>query len=1859
MAASTVFVDFGRLLTSMRELFASKDFLPDESKLEAVRTKLEQQRSQAEAAGKSAQVRACELQGHALRWAQECKLFIGACDEDESQVNLFLELLVDCKGLLFAGAKGSVVEARARARDLAEQRSARLPTRLHKLLLYSVGVGDARPLAGFLRGLVLVAMSTNAESMSTELENRERRGLMGRVGLVEELASALVLMCSTACAAAVAANDQEEDLGEVKPSTSGRATKEEVSTGLQRALAQRTYTLRSDAEQLRGANAKDDDDHDDFDCGAGVCCELEKGVLALSSLLGVHPRFMDLARFIVQGNQDATSTLMRQANLSICEAALTHLNQQLGSRGEQPQVSQLRAVLRALTMGPEKGAVVHLHILEHAMEGLGFPGGHVQGVSSMLALVSAHTWPERIEALKFLVKAAKTHQQQEQAAQVLSESRRAKMAAVAGKVAPTPDVLSRAIGGKLDWQAFIRKFGGDDAASEAEKVAAQTELELFCQLLGVLESVAKEGRMLTFSVSTSRAKLENMLNVPRAHKVELAMEVLEAVAPVLLRSTGVPKVDINSKILAVDEVKVTKLTCTLAKLILEGGVEDEMESSLDSAATHVSTARQLLDSLGLDSEMADLLGPVFTLISCTTQLSSNHTSSANFTLHEEAFQRAVTQLQEAIFDSPLLYAGGRGKSHSLGDFQGLLNECVQQEVQREAPGEERRYCNAYTMVLLEVLHARQEESFMAAQLSTGGKALTSSSLENMLVVAERAARTHHLPIELAGAQGAQSALHPKKRELTFGVLLVGVVAGDAWAVERLVREIFTIATGVDMIVTPKASTLANPTFDSGSMGSTDPAALLQKDWSREDLLCSAISAIGAAVSGRASAIVNVFAEGGVSFDDVVGSGMAMKGAELSEESSIARMISQGLRSLTLLLTPGLAGSIYSVQDTAGHNKWNTMRHTQQREDADNADTSTEHESLHKRETAILQCVAIAVQVARHNHLAAGELMGRAAVLHVLRLMGIDTKRVDAMGDVEIALAGVVVGDFRLLSSMMRTLVPSKFHGVCKAGETLCAVAVGQKYPGRPLRGQVQRMVADGALAIGELLGLPTPLVEIGIAITWGDHEVAVRALKKMALRRFRIILDDGIDALGQLLHMPKAHLQLPLLLLQGNVPAFLEGLVDVLVPAYTPTESGLGGPTDQQPSGARAAVKTVIRAASAALCGGTSAPSKMQDRAGGDTDGGAADSSSSQIAERIGGLQPSDMQLLSAALRVPPELLNIAVAIASGDSNSAATGVMSLLLPADLPQVQLVITFVFSSQRAEMTELQAMELAKLSGMTGNEEDGELLQLVGVMLEGKTSIDAVRSCLIRIAQQKTMRMLKKFNALKIIADAINADLALVQELFTLGCGLKSPLPKDERFPEITGLLAKSLHLQTTAPISGAMASQHSGPLLTVEFVSAVLHLFTGGFRDFDVLRSAIEPVQQMMGEYGPPATKFVNVVYLMSVDSRKHIEACVDVLPELVALILAVQQNKGDDHEQTKREEAKVEKDIEVHVWKELKKRDAEQEKQLAILGTAAAPAADAAEGDANTTALVEVDSQVVWERAMRIRVDREVRETLSRAQVKQTEAKAKLLGKLCLLLKGFILILNGHNFEDIAEAFGIDKRVLTGLLSLVRGDLAGSAELCRGLGNFDDENLRKIMKLVKGLGPLTNQASSTMTGILSPEPVDLEGMTREEIFQLVDQDHSKAIDFHEFTVMLKYYKLNLSEQKCKELFAECDGDKSGVIDYNEFNRALTLLEEQVANDTINQMGLSKGTLVFVFTISFTTLVFIFGFIFFGISAFTENSEFGAIINSLLPMSCGAGLGSKKEGGDEEEKTSQVDVMIEDSLTKISADDATSGGDKRA
>lgn len=61
---------------------------------------------------------------------------------------------------------------------------------------------------------------------------------------------------------------------------------------------------------------------------------------------------------------------------------------------------------------------------------------------------------------------------------------------------------------------------------------------------------------------------------------------------------------------------------------------------------------------------------------------------------------------------------------------------------------------------------------------------------------------------------------------------------------------------------------------------------------------------------------------------------------------------------------------------------------------------------------------------------------------------------------------------------------------------------------------------------------------------------------------------------------------------------------------------------------------------------------------------------------------------------------------------------------------------------------------------------------------------------------------------------------------------------------------------------------------------------------------------------------------------------------------------------------------------------------------------------------------------------------------------------------------------------------------------------------------------------------------------------RRRMFQIIDDDSSRKLEFSEFKKGVADYGLTLTENEAKALFASLDTDGSGFVDYEEFLLAL-------------------------------------------------------------------------------------------------------------
>lgn len=101
-----------------------------------------------------------------------------------------------------------------------------------------------------------------------------------------------------------------------------------------------------------------------------------------------------------------------------------------------------------------------------------------------------------------------------------------------------------------------------------------------------------------------------------------------------------------------------------------------------------------------------------------------------------------------------------------------------------------------------------------------------------------------------------------------------------------------------------------------------------------------------------------------------------------------------------------------------------------------------------------------------------------------------------------------------------------------------------------------------------------------------------------------------------------------------------------------------------------------------------------------------------------------------------------------------------------------------------------------------------------------------------------------------------------------------------------------------------------------------------------------------------------------------------------------------------------------------------------------------------------------------------------------------------------------------------------------------------------------------------------------------------------------------------FMDLHMSHERALQLFASVDPDGSGSLDLTEFTNAFDKLEEGLGRDALRHIGITPRRLITSFILSVVVLLLLFLFILLGISGLTTGSEFGAVINSLLPCAAG-------------------------------------------
>jgi hypothetical protein len=237
------------------------------------------------------------------------------------------------------------------------------------------------------------------------------------------------------------------------------------------------------------------------------------------------------------------------------------------------------------------------------------------------------------------------------------------------------------------------------------------------------------------------------------------------------------------------------------------------------------------------------------------------------------------------------------------------------------------------------------------------------------------------------------------------------------------------------------------------------------------------------------------------------------------------------------------------------------------------------------------------------------------------------------------------------------------------------------------------------------------------------------------------------------------------------------------------------------------------------------------------------------------------------------------------------------------------------------------------------------------------------------------------------------------------------------------------------------------------------------------------------------------------------------------------------------------------------------------------------------------------------------------------------------------------------------KVALQGLFGLAQRDLEAVGAMAVELGGFDKQKMEALIRMVESAMKLAGQFKEKVADLADDdeqddddEPVDEseEDAQMALMFRRFDKDNSGNIDFYEFLDLAKHMNINLSHHKAVELFAAVDADGSGVLEFTEFADAMGILKEQAATKTLERLGLSTDRLIFIFAALCLLLMALLGFVFAGISAFTEGSGFGAVVNSIMPLAFGGALGSGAPGGDEAQDSGSLKKNVKKSMDGFKA-----------
>jgi hypothetical protein len=140
----------------------------------------------------------------------------------------------------------------------------------------------------------------------------------------------------------------------------------------------------------------------------------------------------------------------------------------------------------------------------------------------------------------------------------------------------------------------------------------------------------------------------------------------------------------------------------------------------------------------------------------------------------------------------------------------------------------------------------------------------------------------------------------------------------------------------------------------------------------------------------------------------------------------------------------------------------------------------------------------------------------------------------------------------------------------------------------------------------------------------------------------------------------------------------------------------------------------------------------------------------------------------------------------------------------------------------------------------------------------------------------------------------------------------------------------------------------------------------------------------------------------------------------------------------------------------------------------------------------------------------------------------------------------------------------------------------------------------------------------------------EAIFRLLDQQGDGELTKEEFMAVFTLLDLNMSESQKERLFALCDIDCSGSVSQQEFVNSWSLLLKSFTAEGAEALGLGPTQIILSVAYIVLILGLVIAFILVSLAAWSNEDNFGAVIQSTLISGAGRSSVSSRSKSDAED-----------------------------